>query len=399
MSLKSDSHDEDKRGEALIPLTFERLSALLKERKNLICGEWLDAVHRDKEIRSSERTPEPLLIDHVPELLDQLVELLVDPYRDTVATQEAVLDAQEHGVQRFEQGYDLGEMLQELAIFRSTIIAHMLEFSESDPDFKGPLKRDAICRVHGFIDESSRWSTMRFVFEQQRLLNDANESRLNVLNGVSHELGNALNGINFAARALGKATPEQVVQVQKSIGRGVQFMAEMLDDLRELARLEAGDEKLTLTRFAPLSIAQDIAATYGVMAEEKGLKFSYSVDPTLVELISDERRVKQIVVNFVSNSVKYTAVGEVRLECKEKEGGRWLLSVRDTGIGISPEHQEKIFGAFFRVPSATDADGMGLGLAVATRQVQLLGGTIRVESELGKGCLFEASFPKVLSPA
>lgn len=375
-----------------------RLADFLGARKELICDQWLRAVRHDPEIPSTEANSEPLLLDHIPALLDQLSDLLHAPANELLP-REAVEDALKHGTHRVEQGYQLSEVLRELATFRTVLFEHTGTFAEHDEEFAGRARTLATARMHRFLDESIRWSTLRFVEEQQALLVQAGESRLNLLLGISHELGNAVNGIGFAARALRHEGSVVGKEVEKAIGRGVQNMKEMLDDLRSLANLSLGQEKTSFAPFSPLALAQDLKTTYGPMAQDKGLTFICETDPALVEVVSDERRVKQIVVNLISNAIKYTAAGEVRVEMCSVSSGQWSIAVIDTGIGIAPEHQQKIFDEFFRVDLTSAAEGMGLGLAVATRQVQLLGGETRVESTPGKGSRFEVLLPKVSRPA
>lgn len=375
---------------------FSRLADFICSRKEQICSQWLAAIRRDASIPSTEANPDPLLIDHVPALLDQIVNLLRSPANELLPP-DAVKDAQLHGTHRVEQGYQLSEMLQELATFRTIIIGHTGAFADGDAQFTGMARTLATARMHRILDESVRWSTVRFVEEQQALLTEAGAARLRVLLGISHELGNVVNGISFATRALRSPDAARIKEVEKSVGRGIQHMKEMLDDLRSLANLSLGQENLSIQPFALLGLAEDMETTYRPMAEDKGLAFFCETDPALSEVMSDERRVKQVLANLISNAIKYTGAGEVRVEFRAVDGDKWAAAVTDTGVGIAPEHQQKIFDEFFRVDLTSAAEGMGLGLAVATRQVQLLGGETRVASTVGKGSRFEVVLPKVLS--
>jgi hypothetical protein len=372
-----------------------RLAAFLASKKEQIVSHWLSAIQHNRSIPSTEETPEPQLIDHVPKLLDGIVDLLRSSPKETMPA-EMVEDAREHAVHRFKQGYELDEMLRELGEFRSVLILHTGAFGEEDSQLVGIAQSKAARRIHRFLDESGRISTVRFVQEQKTLLTKANDARLHLLRGVSHELGNALNGVSWAAVTLTGADPTQLKEAQKAIQRGVQFMKEMIDDLQTLACLDSGEERLKPAPFAPLAVAQDITSIYGKMAADKGLQFIFEVDPSLPEVVSDEARVKQVAVNLVSNAVKYTASGEVRVKFGTVDAERWAITVSDTGVGIAADHQQKIFDEFFRVDATSSAEGMGLGLAIATRLVRLLGGETRIESKVGRGSCFEVVLPKVL---
>lgn len=129
------------------------------------------------------------------------------------------------------------------------------------------------------------------------------------------------------------------------------------------------------------------------MAAAKGLAFRCKLAPDLGEVVSDESKLRRLVTNLVQNAIKYTDAGSVSIEFIRVEQSHWQLRVSDTGRGIAPEHQDKIFEEFHRIPGFEHHEGTGLGLSIVKHLVQMLGGEIRVKSKLGQGSSFYVLFP------
>ena len=110
-------------------------------------------------------------------------------------------------------------------------------------------------------------------------------------------------------------------------------------------------------------------------------------------MIGDERKIQQVIANLLSNAIKYTERGEIRLAFRPAEGARWSLTVADTGVGISAEDQKEIFSEFYRVEATSNVRGVGLGLAITCRLVELLNGELRLSSALNAGSRFEVVLP------
>ena len=144
------------------------------------------------------------------------------------------------------------------------------------------------------------------------------------------------------------------------------------------------------------------ACTGAPMAEElfaaKGLSLRLEIDPALQEVTGDERKIEQVVTNLLSNAIKYTDQGEIRLSFKTVDADHWTVAVSDTGAGISKEDQKEIFSEFYRVETTSSVRGVGLGLAICCRLVDLLHGDLRLTSTLGKGSTFEVVFPRAFTP-
>ncbi|MBM4467063.1 MAG: response regulator [Chloroflexi bacterium] len=238
--------------------------------------------------------------------------------------------------------------------------------------------------------------------ERAEDLRRASELKSRFLSYMSHELRVPLSSILALSRILldrtnGELTAEQEKQVT-FVRKAAGDLLEMINDLLDLAKIEAG--RITV-RPAEFEVAQVFSGLRGMM---RPLDISPSIelifeDPVgLPPLYTDESKVSQILRNLVSNALKFTERGEVRVSAAmEPEGKAVVFSVADTGIGIAPEDQERIFEEFVQLeaPVKQRVKGTGLGLALSRRLVELLGGSLSVESELGVGSTFTVIIPLV----
>jgi signal transduction histidine kinase len=171
----------------------------------------------------------------------------------------------------------------------------------------------------------------------------------------------------------------------------------LINDILDLAKVEAGRMELNLGKF-DLPTAIDNALT---LIRERAMRHSIAlateVDPQLGELDADERKIKQILLNLLSNAVKFTPEGGRITVGAHLAGGMIEVAVTDTGIGIAPEDQAAVFEEFKQVGNdyTRKAEGTGLGLALTRRLVELHGGSMRLESEPGKGSTFYFTLPLV----
>jgi len=216
---------------------------------------------------------------------------------------------------------------------------------------------------------------------------------------MSHELRTPLNAIlGFSEvlweRMFGDLNEKQAEFVQDILGSGRHLLS-LINDILDLSKVEAGRMDLHLASFdLPLAI-ESAVSLIRERAARQGIALTVAADESLGEMVADERKVRQILLNLLSNAVKFTPAGG-RVEVKAERAGDWAeLSVRDTGIGIAPEDQAAVFEEFRQVggPAAQQLEGTGLGLALAKRFVELHGGTIGVQSEVGKGTTFTFTLP------
>ncbi|MCF2490931.1 response regulator [Dyadobacter sp. CY347] len=222
------------------------------------------------------------------------------------------------------------------------------------------------------------------------------------LANMSHELRTPLNSILLLSRLLSEndeknLNSEQVeyATVIQSSGNG---LLGLIDEILDLSKIEAGKMELDYVNVTVKEIVDDLKGMFGPVAREKGLDFAINIEngvPLVIE--TDKMRLEQILKNLISNALKFTSQGSVRIDIKRKPGSESLLSfaVTDTGIGVAPEKQLHIFEAFQQADGSTKRKygGTGLGLSISRELVKLLGGEIELTSKLNEGSTFTLSIP------
>ncbi|HEX8393312.1 MAG TPA: ATP-binding protein [Longimicrobium sp.] len=223
---------------------------------------------------------------------------------------------------------------------------------------------------------------------------------------VSHELRTPLNAILgynslLLDGVVGKLAPESVAFLQRS-QRATQNLLYLVNDVLDLSKMEAGKLELVMDVVSPYQVVDDAVSNVEPLAREKGLAIAVAPGAELPRLHSDGDRVRQILVNLLSNALKFTDRGAVTLvmaavDAEGDDGAgprRWVeVRVSDTGPGIALEDQERIFHEFEQVSGATGRGGTGLGLAISRKLARLLGGELRVESTPGHGSTFVLRLP------
>jgi signal transduction histidine kinase len=227
---------------------------------------------------------------------------------------------------------------------------------------------------------------------------DASETKSEFLATMSHELRTPMNAIlGYAdlldAEVAGPLTATQREQLAR-IGASARHLLQLIDEILTFSRIEAGQEQITLERFDLAELARETAAMVEPMASGKDLRFPVDTSADPLWVLSDPGKVRQVLLNLLSNAVKFTDAGEVRLAVRA-EGAEAVLRVADTGIGIAPEQQGRIFDAFWQVEQSSirRAGGTGLGLSVTRHLVDMLDGTVEVASTPHRGSTFTVRIP------
>jgi signal transduction histidine kinase len=218
------------------------------------------------------------------------------------------------------------------------------------------------------------------------------------LANISHELRTPINAlIGYTAlmldRIYGDLTPKQVDGLTR-IQSSSQHLLALINDVLDLSKIEAGKMPLRLEPIGIRPILLEVAAQIEPMVRRKALEFHVRLDEQIPVLYTDPTKVKQIVLNLLSNAAKFTNRGTVSLSAAPV-GANLVIRVSDTGIGIRPEHLDMIFEEFRQVDQSRTREygGTGLGLSITRKLVSLLGGGIAVESEFGKGSTFVVTLP------
>ncbi len=169
-------------------------------------------------------------------------------------------------------------------------------------------------------------------------------------------------------------------------------LLDLINDVIDISKIEADKIELYIQEFDLSLLAQEIKESFAVVADRKGLVLLLEAPPKLL-IKSDKKRTKQILVNFISNALKFTDQGEIEIKVSQKDETA-VISVRDSGIGIKKEDLGKLFNAFSRISTLDRIEeGTGLGLYLSKKIANLLGGDITAESEFGKGSVFTLTLP------
>jgi signal transduction histidine kinase len=239
----------------------------------------------------------------------------------------------------------------------------------------------------------------REIEDKSRQLEAASRHKSEFLANMSHELRTPLNAvIGFSEvliqRMFGALNDKQD-EYLKDIYASGQHLLSLINDILDLSKIEAGRIELAPTPFHLPSALENAVILVRERAARHGIALELDVDPGLGELVGDERKVKQVLLNLLSNAVKFTPEGgRISLKASRRDGAV-EVSVTDTGIGIAPEDQAAIFEEFRQVGNdeTRKQEGTGLGLTLAKKFVELHGGRIWVQSELGRGSTFTFTLP------
>jgi signal transduction histidine kinase len=231
-------------------------------------------------------------------------------------------------------------------------------------------------------------------------LEQASALKSQFLANMSHEFRTPLNAIlGYTHMLLHGVTGPVSEQQRKSLSRidsNSQHLLALINDILDITRIEAGRMPLTLSSFEVPELVSEVMSELEAIIRRSSLKVSAKMARTLRPLKSDRQKVKQIVLNLLSNALKFTPAGSVTISASYDEHKRWVaISVQDTGIGIAREDQAKVFEDFRQLdPSpARGYGGTGLGLSICRRLAQMLGGTIELISGVNKGSTFILRLP------
>ncbi|KJC35092.1 histidine kinase [Bradyrhizobium sp. LTSP857] len=234
-------------------------------------------------------------------------------------------------------------------------------------------------------------------------LRQASELKTRFLSNMSHEFRTPLNSVLALSRLLldridGDLTPEQERQVGY-IRRSAESLLDLVNDMLDLAKVEAGKAEIKPVRFAVTSLFGALRGALRPLLTSTAVELLFESPKDLPPLCTDEAKVAQILRNLISNALKFTEEGEVRVTARTGDNGASVVfSVRDTGIGIAPEHHERIFEEFSQVDTKLQrkVKGTGLGLPLSRSLARLLGGDLTVESGQGQGSVFSLKIPASL---
>jgi len=225
---------------------------------------------------------------------------------------------------------------------------------------------------------------------------------------MSHELRTPLNAIIGYSEMLQEEATDLsqhslLPDLVKVHSAGTHLLG-LINDILDLSKIEAGKMTIKAETFEVHTLVQDVTSTIQPLVEKNGNTLDVETDPALGEMRSDVTRVRQVLLNLLSNASKFTSRGKVLLTARREyvEGTEWIVfAVRDSGIGMTPEQLAKLFRPFTQADSSTTRKygGTGLGLAISRAFCGMMGGDIAVESQYGEGSTFTVRLPAVLDEA
>jgi signal transduction histidine kinase len=270
----------------------------------------------------------------------------------------------------------------------------------------GPFAAETIELVQTLANQSVLAIENAELFDQieqkSRELEAASRHKSEFLANMSHELRTPLNAVLGYAELIQDGiygeVPQKMQDVLERIQQNGRHLLGLINDVLDLSKIEAGQLTLSPVDYSLRELVLDVVSATEALAAEKRLALEVDVPPDLPHGRGDERRLTQVLMNLVSNAIKFTEAGSVSIRAKVQDGS-FFVAVSDTGVGIAPEDRERIFEEFQQVDTSSTRKkgGTGLGLAIAKRIVELHGGRIWVDSIPGQGSTFAFTLPLQVS--
>ena len=232
----------------------------------------------------------------------------------------------------------------------------------------------------------------------------ANRAKSEFLSSMSHELRTPLNAVLGFAQLMASEVPAPPARQQRSIDqilKGGWYLLRLINEILDLATIESGKVTMSQEPMSMIDVLQDCKGMIEPQATRRGIAMTFPRFDKVLYIHADRTRVKQVMINLLSNAIKYNASGgSVIVQCVATDTGRVRIRVKDTGIGLSADQMAQLFQPFNRLGQQDGAEeGTGIGLVVTRQLVELMGGTIGVESAVGVGTVFWVEFASAQAPA
>jgi signal transduction histidine kinase len=418
------------------------LATHLHERRTAILGAWSRASENDPKITTSTTLSRAQFYDHIPNMLDALERKLRATHlgEKLSATQDETTNAEGHGLQRWQQGYNEQEVMREWIWLNESLADELESYAVARPQIAPEVMSSAWRLIAQFLvtgmsesvgqyaelqraDASARLHTLEDALEE---LTSLERQRAQAWHEATHDLRGNLSIVHNVASVLQSRSP-QAPPLQTSLRmleRGVTSLRSLLDDLTTQARLDAGREQREVRQFDAAQALAELCASSQPIAAAHGL-FLKAEGPPSLPVQGDRVKTWRIAQNLLLNALHYTKHGGVRVTWEDAGSGaeRWILCVQDTGPGLGTYDSAPLSVALDAATRDTqrierratetglggddndeaptlasrsrgvDRPGEGIGLAIVKRLCELLDASLELQTEPGKGTTFRVTFP------
>ncbi|MGC1309003.1 MAG: HAMP domain-containing sensor histidine kinase [Phormidesmis sp.] len=395
------------------------LGKALLSKVDMIIDAWVEEVRQTMEIDETQGLTYESVHNGLPDVLESVATLLTTALVDE--EEEVEEGALGHGAVRAEQGFDIAEVVREYRILRNVLLVVL------EPDLQTGSVTEVITamrKIDAALDDvvllsiesyiSHRLSLLEKMHAQLLLTNQELirlvEVQKDNVSHLAHELKNPLNSIiGFSSILLRKqrqqlsnqsAASMDMQQIERILNNGQQLLR-LINNTLEASRQDSAQLSLNLEVIEVSTLVKMVSSAMVSSAESKGLEMRIDCDRAPERVSTDSLRLQQILTNLISNAVRYTDEGSVSIRCYQVNEQQWAIAVCDTGQGISPEQQPRIFEPYFRGGNEKDylPESNGLGLTIVQKLVRLLQGELDLFSEVGQGSTFTVLLPMQLEEA
>jgi len=360
----------------------------LANQQSTILEQWQLIVRRDTQIETADRLRHRELIDHLPRLLHELCDFLRARDAD-ILTGDARRVATSHGELRWQDGYEIDELLRELEAFRQLVSSVAFRFRELHPDFRGSLEASAHALSHQFFAEITVASARQFMTAQENAAR-ASTQELAVsqqeLGRANAQLERALQERHLASTLVARELRQllQLLPRTDPVAGAAQALHAFVEQLVEYAELSGRGVQPQHQVFDPRALFSEIVAAYKPAIEAKGVRLLTECVTVPAAVQGDRVSIRKVAGILLDTAIQATASGQILFAFAFSDAPRWAITVSDTRPGTSP-----------------DAEGLpvrGIALAIAGELISLLGGSLNTEVQSGLGVRVEVTLPRQIKP-
>jgi signal transduction histidine kinase len=414
------------------------LAAHVAGRKAAVLAAWRRAVTVDSGLTNASALTRAQFYDHIPGVLDAFALRLASPGSAEHAEKEQAAHAASHGQHRWQQGYDQRELMREWRHLHLALLAELEAYAADNPALQpdvlvearkalAELCGDGVCtsaEEYARMQRAEAAGRARDLEQALAGLEELGRRRHEAWRGAAHDLRGNLGVVKTAAHVLAHPAASEADRLEslERLRSGVESLHELLNELLDLARLEAGQEQRRLAPTDVAAVLRDLCANLQPQAAARGLSFTADGPAELVAE-ADAVKVRRVAQNLILNAIRYTQRGGVRVTWAETQAAgvqRWVLTVQDTGPGLDDGAVPPVAAALQEATAEAQAvaasagqpetpaptlpsgaehrpngetPGEGIGLSVVKRLCELLDAAVELETAPGRGTTFRVTFP------